>query len=128
MYKTRNTGTGNGMWVTLGMGGNVIFWRMSPVIPGNILKHSMECFQTFRGISSNISRNVVKHSGECHQTFRKMSSNIPGNITKYSGELSLSHLNNESELCRLKYREVPIKIFYFGGECQFGSSLQFMFL
>ena len=31
------------------------------------------------------------------------------------------------ELCRLIYREVPIKIFYFGGECQFGYSLQFMF-
>ena len=42
-------------------------------------------------------------------------------------ELSLTHLKNEPQLYGLIYREVPIKGFYFGGECQFGYSLQFMF-
>ena len=87
MYKTRNTGTGNGMQGTRGIGG------MWPNIPGNVLKHSGECRQTFRGMSSNISGNVTKYSGECHQTFgechqifRGMSPNIPGNVAKHSGE------------------------------------------
>ena len=79
MYKTRNTGTGNGMRGTRGIGG---------------MLYSGECGQTFRGMPSNIPRNVAKHSGECPQTFRGMSSqifqgmspNIPGNVAKYSGE------------------------------------------
>ena len=78
MYKTRNTGTGNGMRGTR--------WRGECYIPGNVAQHSEEFIQTFRGISSNIPGNVTKHSGECRQTFRGMSSNIPGNIAKYSGE------------------------------------------
>ena len=44
MYKTRNAGTGNGMWGTRGMGE---------------MLYSGECHQT-----------VTKHSGECCQTFR----------------------------------------------------------
>ena len=59
---------------------------MSPNIPGNILKHSREYLQTFRGMSSSIPGNITKHSGGCGQTFRGMSSNIPGNIAKHSGE------------------------------------------
>ena len=55
-------------------------------IPGNVAKHSGECPQTFRGMSSNIPRNVAKHSRECPQTFRGMSPNIPGNVLKHSGE------------------------------------------
>ena len=43
MYKTRNTGTGNGM---RGMGG---------------MLYSVECHQTFQGMSPNILGNVVKH-------------------------------------------------------------------
>ena len=54
MHKKRNTGTGNGMRGTRGMGGNVIFWEMSPNIPGDVLKHSGECRQTFWGMSPNI--------------------------------------------------------------------------
>ena len=50
MYKTRNTGTGNGMRGTRGLGG---------------MLYSGECHQIFRGISPNIPGNVVKHSGEC---------------------------------------------------------------
>ena len=71
MYKTRNTGTGNGMRGTQGMGG---------------MLSSGECRQTFRGMSSNILKNVAKHSGECRQTFQRMSPNIPGSVAKYSGE------------------------------------------
>ena len=52
MYKTRNTGTGNGMRGTQGMGGMLYFG---------------ECRQAFRGMSSNIPGNVPKHSGECRQ-------------------------------------------------------------
>ena len=71
MYKNRNTGTGNGMHGTRGMGGMLYsgecretFWRMSRNIPGNVLKHSGECRQTFRGMLPNLPGNVAKHSGE----------------------------------------------------------------
>ena len=50
MYKTRNTGTGNGMW------------------------ERGECGECY------IPGNLAKHSGECPQTFWEMSPNIPGNI------------------------------------------------
>ena len=43
MYKNRNTGTGNGMRGTRGMGTNVIFREMSLNLPGNVLKYSGEC-------------------------------------------------------------------------------------
>ena len=93
MYKTNNTGTGNGMRGTQGMGGMLYsgechqtFRGMSSNIPGNVLKHSGECPQTFWGISPNIPENVLKYSGECRQTFRGMSLNISGNVPKHSGE------------------------------------------
>ena len=64
-------------------------------VPGNVLKHSGKCLQTFRGcpqtfqvLSSNIPGNVAKHSGEFSRTFRGMLSNILGNTTKHSGECS----------------------------------------
>ena len=55
-------------------------------IPGNVVKHSREYPQRFRGVSSNLSGNVGKCSGECCQTFRGMPSKIPGNVAKHSGE------------------------------------------
>ena len=62
-------------------------------IPGNVLKDSRECRQTFRecrekflGMFSNIPGNVVEHWRECHQTFREMSPNIPGIAAKQSRE------------------------------------------
>ena len=93
MYQTRNTGTGNGMRGTRGMGGMLYsgecpqtFRGMSPNIPGNVRKHSGECPQTFRGMSSNILGNIANHSRECPQTFWGMSSNILGNVAKHSRE------------------------------------------
>ena len=94
MYKTRNTGTENGMRGTCRMEGmfypeNVAkhsgecpqtFWRMLPNNLQNVLKHSRECRKTFWGMSSNILGNVAKHSGECRKTFWRMSPIIPGNI------------------------------------------------
>ena len=50
VYKTRNTGTGNGM---RGMQG------MFPRIPGNLLEDSGECYYF------NIPGNVPEDSGEC---------------------------------------------------------------
>ena len=44
MYKTRNTGTGNGKRGTRGI------WGMFLNIPGNVAKYSGECHQTFRAI------------------------------------------------------------------------------
>ena len=102
MYKTRNTGMGNGVRGT-GRMGNVIFRGKSSKIPGNVVTHSGECPQTFRGMllniqrnvakhsrerwmSSNIQGNVFKHSGECPQTFWGVSPNIPANIAKHSRE------------------------------------------
>ena len=91
MYNNRNTGTGNGMWRTRGMGG---------------MLYSGKCRQTFRGMSSNIPENVAKRSGECPQTFRGMSSNIPGNVTKHSEEclqifrgMSLCHIAFIRQFC-----------------------------
>ena len=61
MYKTRNTGTGNGER----NGGNVIFRGMLLNIPGNFLKHSVECCQTFRRrVSSKIPGNVCVTQGD----------------------------------------------------------------
>ena len=54
VYKTKNTGTGNGMQETREMGG---------------MLYSGECRQTFRGMLLNIPGNVLKHSGEYRQTF-----------------------------------------------------------
>ena len=50
VYKTRNTGTGNGMRGMQGM-----FTR----IPGNLLEDSGECYYF------NIPGNVPEDSGEC---------------------------------------------------------------
>ena len=93
MYKTRNTGTGNGMWGTRGTGRMLYsgechqtFRRMSRNIPRDVLKHSGECHQIFRGMSSNNPGNVIKHSGECRQTFWGIYSNIPGNVFQHSRE------------------------------------------
>ena len=100
MYKTRNTGTRNGMRGTWGIGG-MLYSRecpqtyrvLSPNIPGNVTKYSGECRQIFRGISPNIPGmspnilgNVAKYSGECRKKFPEMSPNIPGNIIKDSTE------------------------------------------
>ena len=38
----------------------IILRGMSPSIPGNVLKDSGQCRQTFRGLSSNIPENVIK--------------------------------------------------------------------
>ena len=83
MYKTRNTGTGNGMRGMRGM------WGML---------YSGECRQTFRGMYSNIPGNAAKHSEECRQTFRGMSPNVPGNFLTYLGE------------CWQVFREMPPNI------------------
>ena len=91
MYKTRNTGTGNGMQ---GMGGMLYSGECRySNIPGNIVKHSGECSQTFRGMLLNIPGNVLKYSPEYRQTFRGMLPNIPGmspnilgNVVEHSGE------------------------------------------
>ena len=55
MYKTRNTGTGNGMRGKAGNGGNVV-------------KHSGKNPQIFRGLLSNIPGNIAKISGEYPKT------------------------------------------------------------
>ena len=54
MYIIRNTGTGDGMRGTRGIG--------ECYIPGNVTKHSGECRQTFRGMLPNILGNTIKDS------------------------------------------------------------------
>ena len=73
MTKTKNTGTGNRIPGTRGIGGNVIFRGISPNIPWNVAKHSGECPQTFWGMLPNVPGNVAQRSGECCQTFRGVS-------------------------------------------------------
>ena len=70
MYKTRNTGTGNRMQGTRGIGRMLYSW---------------ECRQKFWEMSSNIPENVLEHSGECRQTFWGILPNIPGHVAKHSG-------------------------------------------
>ena len=91
VYKTWNTGTGNGMRETWGMGKMLhskiccqTLPGMSSNILGNVTKHSRECPETLQGMSPNTLLNVPKHSGECGQTFPGMLSNIPGYLTKHS--------------------------------------------
>ena len=60
IHKTRNTGTGNGMRGTRGMGG------------GRVISYSGECPQTFQGILPNILGNVAKHSREYCQASQGM--------------------------------------------------------
>ena len=74
IYKTRNTGTGNGMRGMRGTRG--MFTR----IPGNLLEDSRECYYF------NIPGNVRKDSGECSRRFRGMLKKIPGNVPEFSGE------------------------------------------
>ena len=93
MYKNRNTGTGNGMRGTRGMGG---------------MLYSGECGQTFRGMLPNIPGNVAKYSGECPQTFRGMSPNIPGNVAKHSEEHSSNILHALSSQIQLLSAYVSI--------------------
>ena len=62
IYKTRNTGTGNGM--------RGMFTR----IPGNLLEDSGECYYL------NIPGNVQEDFGECSKRFRGMFQKIPGNV------------------------------------------------
>ena len=83
IYKTRNTGTGNGMRGmrrTQGM-----FTR----IPGNFLEDSRECY--YFNIPRNVeedSGNVPEDSSECSRGFRGMFEKIPGNFQEDSGECS----------------------------------------
>ena len=76
IYKTRNTGTGNGMRGMRGTRG--MFTR----IPGNLLEDSGECYYF------NIPENVPKDSGECSKRFRGMLKKIPGNVREDPGEYS----------------------------------------
>ena len=67
MYKTWNTGTGNGMRGTRGIEG---------------MLYSGKYRETLRGMSSNILAIVAKNSGECRQTFRGILLKIPRNAHK----------------------------------------------
>ena len=74
IYKTRNTGTGNGMRRMQGTRG--MFTR----IPGNLLEDSGECSHF------SIPGNIREDSGECSRRFRGMLLKIPGNAREDSGE------------------------------------------
>ena len=67
IYKTRNTGTGNGM--------RGMFTRIPPIsyrIPGNVI------ILKFRGMFQRIPGNVEEDSGECSREFREIFKKIPG--------------------------------------------------
>ena len=76
IYKTRNTGTGNGMRGMQGTRG--MFTR----IPGNLLEDSGECYHF------NIPGNVPEDSGEYSRGFRGMFKKISGNVRRDSEECS----------------------------------------
>ena len=86
IYKTRNTGMGNGMRGTQGMftriPGNLLedsggCSHFS--IPGNAREDSGECSRRLRGILEKILGNVRKDSGESSRRFRGILLKIPGN-------------------------------------------------
>ena len=77
IYKTRNTGMGNGMRGMRGMS-----------IPGNAQEDSGECSKRFRGMLNKIPGNAQQDSGECSKRFRGMFKKIPGNVQEDSGECS----------------------------------------
>ena len=98
IYKTRNTGTGNGM---RGMRGTRGMFTKIPgnlledsgecyyfKIPGNVQEDSGECSKRFRGMFQKIPGNVQEDSGECSKRFRGMFKKISGNVQKDSGECS----------------------------------------
>ena len=75
VYKTRNTGTGNGMRGMPGTRG--MFTR----IPVNLLENSGECcYFIIRGMLKKIPGNVLEDSGECSKRLRGMLKKIPGNL------------------------------------------------
>ena len=90
IYKTRNTGTGNGMQGMRATRG------MFTKIPGNLLEDSGECCyfiilgnveeesgewsKRFGGMFQKIRGNVPEDSGECSRRCRRMFEKIPGNV------------------------------------------------
>ena len=74
IYKTKNTGMGNGM---RGMQGTM---RMFTEILGNLLEDSGECSHF------SVPGNSRKDSGECLRRFRGMFKKIPGNVPGDFGE------------------------------------------
>ena len=93
IYKTRNTGTGNGM-----RGMREMFTR----VPGNLLKDSGEYYyfnipanvpeasgerwRRFWGMFRRIPVHVPQDSGECSKRFRRMFEEIPGNAQEVFGK------------------------------------------
>ena len=96
IYKTRNTGTGNGirgMRETRGMftrfPGNLLEDSGESYyfnIPGNVEEDSGECSTRFRGVFPKIPGNDRKDSRECSRRFRGMLKKIPGNVRRDSEE------------------------------------------
>ena len=76
IYKTRNTGTGNGMR------GMRVTWEMFTRIPGNVV------ILLFQGMLKKIPRNVPEDSGECSRRFQGMFEKILGNDQEDSRECS----------------------------------------
>ena len=142
MYENRNTGTGNRMRGTRGMGechipGNVAkysgeccqtFRGISSNIPGNVAKHSGECSQTFRGMSPNILGSILKHSGECRQTFWGMSQNIPGNVAKRSGECRKTFQEHSSNILHALNSQIQLILTYISIPFQKWNYLSFIFI
>ena len=90
VYRTRNTGTGNGMRgmrETRGMfiripvnlledSGECCYF----IILGNVEEDSGKCYRRFRGMFEKIPGNVSEDSGECSRRFRRMLKKILGNL------------------------------------------------
>ena len=89
IYKTRNTGTGNGMRGMRGTRG--LFTRIPGEcyyfnIPGNVPEDSGECSKRFWGMFEEILGNVQEDSGGCTRKFWGIFERIPGNVQEDSGD------------------------------------------
>ena len=96
IYKTRNTGTGNGMRECRGRGEYSLGFKNNFLedsgecyyfnIPGNVEEDSGVCSRTFRGMLVKILGKVQEDSGKCARRFRGILKKILGNVSKDSGE------------------------------------------
>ena len=98
MYKSRSTGTANGMRGTQGMGG---------------MFYSGECRQIFRGMQPNIPGNELKHSGECCQTFREMKPMFGVNKENYWAESRLESCQTSMMELFCRNSQRPYYVDYF---------------
>ena len=84
------------------------FLEMFNDIPGNVWRHSKECFGTLPGIFGDIPRNVWRHSPECLRAFPGMFEDIPRNVRRHSPDCLRTFLGMFEDISRNVWRHSPV--------------------